>query len=83
MSSPPTKALLAHHGTALALAAEAAGVTLAYEAAVAGGIPIIKALREGLAGNRVERIYGILNGTCNYILDDHAPDRPRIRGRAG
>jgi homoserine dehydrogenase len=62
------KALLAHHGTALARAAEAAGVALAYEAAVAGGIPIIKALREGLAGNRVERIYGILNGTCNYIL---------------
>ncbi len=62
------KALLAHHGTALARTAEAAGVTLAYEAAVAGGIPIIKALREGLAGNRVERIYGILNGTCNYIL---------------
>ncbi|MGH8722789.1 MAG: homoserine dehydrogenase, partial [Burkholderiales bacterium] len=62
------KALLAHHGAALARAAEAAGVTLAYEAAVAGGIPIIKALREGLAGNRVERIYGILNGTCNYIL---------------
>ena len=62
------KALLAHHGTALARAAEAAGATLAYEAAVAGGIPIIKALREGLAGNRVERIYGILNGTCNYIL---------------
>ena len=62
------KALLAHHGTALARAAETAGVTLAYEAAVAGGIPIIKALREGRAGNRVERIYGILNGTCNYIL---------------
>jgi homoserine dehydrogenase len=62
------KALLAHHGTALAGAAEAAGVTLAYEAAVAGGIPIIKALREGLAANGVERIYGILNGTCNYIL---------------
>jgi homoserine dehydrogenase len=62
------KALLAHHGAALARAAEAAGVTLAYEAAVAGGIPVIKALREGLAANRVERIYGILNGTCNYIL---------------
>ena len=62
------KALLAHHGTALARAAEVAGVTLAYEAAVAGGIPIIKALREGLAANRVERVYGILNGTCNYIL---------------
>ena len=62
------KALLAHHGTALALAAEEAGVTLAYEAAVAGGIPIIKALREGLAANTFSRIYGILNGTCNYIL---------------
>jgi len=62
------KALLAHHGTALAGAAEAAGVALAYEAAVAGGIPIVKALREGLAGNCVQGVYGILNGTCNYIL---------------
>jgi homoserine dehydrogenase len=62
------KALLAHHGTDLAKAAEAAGVTLAYEAAVAGGIPIVKALREGLAANNVTRVYGILNGTCNYIL---------------
>jgi homoserine dehydrogenase len=66
------KALLAHHGTELALAAEAAaegaGVSLAFEAAVAGGIPIIKSLREGLAGNDIRRIYGILNGTCNYIL---------------
>ena len=62
------KALLATHGTALARAAETAGVTLGYEAAVAGGVPVIKALREGLAGNRVSRIYGILNGTCNYIL---------------
>jgi homoserine dehydrogenase len=62
------KALLAHHGAALARAAEAKGVTLGYEAAVAGGIPIIKTLREGLAANRIERIYGILNGTCNYIL---------------
>ena len=62
------KALLAHHGAGLARAAEAAGVTLAYEAAVAGGIPIIKVLREGLAANRIERIYGVLNGTCNYIL---------------
>ena len=62
------KALLAHHGAELARAAEAAGVTLAYEAAVAGGIPIIKSLREGLAANRISRIYGILNGTCNYIL---------------
>ncbi|MQX36972.1 homoserine dehydrogenase [Roseospira navarrensis] len=62
------KALLAEHGTDLARAAEAAGVPLAYEAAVAGGIPIVKALREGLAGNRARRVYGILNGTCNYIL---------------
>lgn len=62
------KALLAHHGVTLATAAEKAGLTLAYEAAVAGGIPIIKALREGLAGNVIQRIYGILNGTCNYIL---------------
>lgn len=62
------KALVAHHGTGLARAAEEAGVVLCYEAAVAGGIPIVKALREGLAGNRIGRIYGILNGTCNYIL---------------
>ena len=62
------KALIAHHGTALAVIAEEGGVALAYEAAVAGGIPIVKALREGLAGNRISRVYGILNGTCNYIL---------------
>jgi homoserine dehydrogenase len=62
------KAMLAHHGAALAAAAERAGVTIGYEAAVAGGIPIVKALREGLAGNKIERVYGILNGTCNYIL---------------
>ena len=62
------KALMAHHGTVLARQAEQRGVTLAYEAAVAGGIPIIKALREGLAANELGSIYGILNGTCNYIL---------------
>ncbi|MDP6787859.1 MAG: homoserine dehydrogenase [Rhodospirillales bacterium] len=62
------KALIAEHGTALARAAEAAGVSLSYEAAVAGGIPIVKALREGLAANGLSRVYGILNGTCNYIL---------------
>ncbi|HKU98797.1 MAG TPA: homoserine dehydrogenase, partial [Vineibacter sp.] len=62
------KALLALHGTAIAAQAEAKRVILAFEAAVAGGIPIIKALREGLVGNRVKRLYGILNGTCNYIL---------------
>ncbi len=62
------KALLAHHGTELARLAEANGAALHFEAAVAGGIPIVKALREGLAANRIERVYGILNGTCNYIL---------------
>jgi homoserine dehydrogenase len=62
------KALLAVHGAALAAQAERAGMPLAFEAAVAGGIPVIKALREGLAGNRITRLAGILNGTCNYIL---------------
>ena len=62
------KALLAHHGTELARMAEGKGLTLAFEASVAGGIPIVKALREGLVGNRLNRVYGILNGTCNYIL---------------
>jgi homoserine dehydrogenase len=62
------KALLAVHGTALARQAETKNITLSFEAAVAGGIPVIKALREGLAANRITRVYGILNGTCNYIL---------------
>jgi homoserine dehydrogenase len=62
------KALLAKHGSALAGHAETAGVALNFEAAVAGGIPVIKTLREALAGNQVRRVYGILNGTCNYIL---------------
>lgn len=62
------KALLAKHGVALAEVAEKKGVLLNYEAAVAGGIPIIKTLRESLAGNSVSRVFGILNGTCNYIL---------------
>src|SRR5439155_9722523 len=62
------KALLAVHGAALAELAEQRGVSLAFEAAVAGGIPVIKALREGLAGNRIDRVAAILNGTCNYIL---------------
>jgi homoserine dehydrogenase len=62
------KAMLAHHGLELATAAEAAGLALRFEASVAGGIPIVKTLREGLAGNTVDRVYGILNGTCNYIL---------------
>ncbi len=62
------KALLARHGVELAALAEKRGVSLNFEAAVAGGIPIIKTLREALAGNQVKRVYGILNGTCNYIL---------------
>jgi homoserine dehydrogenase len=62
------KALLASHGVALAKLAEKKGVALNFEAAVAGGIPIIKTLREALAANEVRRVYGILNGTCNYIL---------------
>jgi len=62
------KALLADHGVSLARLAEDAGVALAFEAAVAGGIPVIKTLRESLIGNSVTRVYGILNGTCNYIL---------------
>ena len=62
------KALLAHHGHALAQMAEEAGLTLAAEASVAGGIPVIKMLKESLAGNQITRITGILNGTCNYIL---------------
>ncbi|MBX9593413.1 MAG: homoserine dehydrogenase [Roseomonas sp.] len=62
------KALLAIHGAELAATAEAKGVALCFEAAVAGGIPAIKALREGLAANDLTRVMGILNGTCNYIL---------------
>lgn len=62
------KALLAKHGLELARLAEEKGVSLAFEASVAGGIPIIKTLREALPANRISRLYGILNGTCNYIL---------------
>jgi homoserine dehydrogenase len=62
------KALLAHHGQALALAAESAGRVIRFEAAVAGGIPVIKALTEALAGNQIRRVMGVMNGTCNYIL---------------
>ncbi|MBA8880752.1 homoserine dehydrogenase [Phyllobacterium myrsinacearum] len=62
------KALLAKHGVSLAKIAEEKGVLLNFEAAVAGGIPVIKALRESLTGNTVSRVYGIMNGTCNYIL---------------
>jgi homoserine dehydrogenase len=62
------KAMLAAHGLDLARLAESRGATLAFEAAVGGGVPVIKMLREGLAGNSVRRVCGILNGTCNYIL---------------
>ncbi|MDE1468604.1 homoserine dehydrogenase [Aurantiacibacter sp. D1-12] len=64
------KAMVAHHGLELASLAESSGTPLRYEAAVAGGIPAIKGLGEGAAANRVERIYGILNGTCNYVLSE-------------
>lgn len=62
------KAMLALHGQALAEAAEDAGRVIRFEAAVAGGIPVVKALTEGLAGNQVTRVMGVMNGTCNYIL---------------
>jgi homoserine dehydrogenase len=62
------KALLAHHGQELAEAAEARGCVIRFEAAVAGGIPVIKTLTEGLAGNALRRVMGVMNGTCNYIL---------------
>lgn len=64
------KALLAVHGTEIFEAAREKGVTVAFEAAVAGGIPIIKALREGLTANRIQYIAGIINGTTNYILSE-------------
>ena len=69
------KALLAIHGRELAALAEQKGATLAFEAAVAGGIPAIKAVREGFSGNQIRRVAGILNGTCNYILTEM-----RVRG---
>jgi homoserine dehydrogenase len=62
------KAMIAHHGLELAHAAEARGVALKFEAAVAGGVPVIKGLREGAAANEIGQVYGILNGTCNFIL---------------
>ncbi|HEY1328168.1 MAG TPA: homoserine dehydrogenase [Casimicrobiaceae bacterium] len=64
------KALLAHHGTEIFAAAHARGVMVAFEGAVAGGVPIIKALREGLTANRIEWIAGIINGTSNFILSE-------------
>lgn len=64
------KAMIAHHGMELAKTAEASNLSLRYEAAVAGGIPVIKGLRDGASANRIERVYGILNGTSNYILTE-------------
>jgi homoserine dehydrogenase len=69
------KALLAKHGVKLAALAEKHNVALNFEAAVCAAIPIVKTLREGLAGNQIERIYGILNGTCNYILTRMEQDK--------
>src|SRR5271170_7624309 len=69
------KALLAQHGQKLAVMAERHGVALNFEAAVAGGIPIVKTLREGLNGASFNRIYGILNGTCNYMLTRMGEER--------
>lgn len=69
------KALVAYHGLTLAKLAEENGVVLAFEAAVAGGIPIIGALRTGLAANQIQRVAGILNGTCNYILTTMAREK--------
>lgn len=71
------KALLAHHGHALAQQAERHGAALRYEAAVAGGIPVIKSVREGFSANEIKAVYGILNGTCNYILTEM-----RLTGRS-
>ena len=62
------KAMLAHHGQELSEAAEAAQKVIRFEAAVAGGIPVVKSLTEGLAGNQIDRVMGVMNGTCNYIL---------------
>ncbi|HET6537604.1 MAG TPA: homoserine dehydrogenase [Sphingopyxis sp.] len=62
------KAMIAHHGLDLASLAEEKATALKYEAAVAGGVPVIKAIREGASANEIARVYGILNGTCNYIL---------------
>ena len=69
------KAMLAHHGLELAATAEGAGTALKYEAAVAGGIPVIKGLREGAAANVIDHVYGVLNGTCNYILTTMEAER--------
>ncbi|MFN4262153.1 MAG: homoserine dehydrogenase [Thioalkalivibrionaceae bacterium] len=79
------KALIALHGNEIFAAAQASGVMVAFEAAVAGGIPIIKAVREGLAGNRIDGVAGIINGTANYILTemrDKGRDFPDVLAEA-
>ena len=69
------KALLAEHGEEISRAVKSAGVDIGFEASVGGGIPIIRAMREGLAANRINEIYGIVNGTCNYILSRMTNER--------
>ena len=79
------KAMIAHHGLELAASAENAGTALKFEAAVAGGIPVVKGLSEGAAANAFTRVYGILNGTCNYILtemEDTGRDFGEVLGEA-
>ena len=66
----PNKALIAKHGDYLSLLAEKNNVNLEFEASVAGGIPILRTIKEGLATNKISKVYGILNGTCNYILSE-------------
>ena len=73
------KALLAKYGEELFAEAEKSGADIFYEASVGGGIPIIKSLREGLVGNRINKIYGILNGTCNYILTRMERDQADVK----
>jgi homoserine dehydrogenase len=79
------KALIAKHGNEIFAAARATGMMVGFEAAVAGGIPIIKAIREGLAGNRIEWVAGIINGTANFILTemrDKGRDFPQVLAEA-
>ena len=64
----PNKALISKHGNELAKLAEKNNVNLEFEASVAGGIPILRTIKEGLATNKIKKVYGILNGTTNYIL---------------
>ena len=66
----PNKALISKHGDYLSKLAEKNKVNLEFEASVAGGIPILRTIKEGLATNKINKVYGILNGTCNYILSE-------------